>query len=230
MSNREKRYDAFLNYSYSDIESVELIAQKISDLGGNIWFDKWSMVAGVNWRLSLERALDNSNAILVFIGPNSISPRQRLELYAGLDRKKKIIPILLPGSNWDDVPSPLKEIQCIDLRQSDFDSAREKFEKAMELRQQIGDRAGEASTWHHFGFIAWHHGKIEVGLRLIALGYQIFASIGHSDANVAFMNLCAAASQVSLSQEQLDALQKEVTQSYERDSGRSLIQAAFPEA
>jgi tetratricopeptide (TPR) repeat protein len=118
MSNKEEKYDAFLIYSFSDVEWVELIAQKISDSGANVWFDRWSLVVGQEWKLKLENALSNSYAILIFIGPNSISKSQKLELYAGLDRKKKIIPILLPGCNWSKVLSLFKDLNFIDLRLS----------------------------------------------------------------------------------------------------------------
>ena len=118
MSDIRKKHDAFLSYSFPDVESVELIAQKINDLGIKVWLDRWSLAIGQDWKLDLESALSNSYAVLIFIGPNSISQRQREELCAGLDRKKKVIPILLPGCNWSDAPPLLKDLNFIDLRQS----------------------------------------------------------------------------------------------------------------
>ncbi len=65
---------------------------------------------------------------------------------------------------------------------------------------------------------------------MIALGHLIFANIGHSDAKRSFENLSAVASQLSYSQEQLDALLKEVAEAYQKDRGQGLIDAAFPKA
>ncbi|HPS91472.1 MAG TPA: tetratricopeptide repeat protein [Methanothrix sp.] len=122
------------------------------------------------------------------------------------------------------------QLATIDLRIGDYEAAREKFDKSMKIRQQIGDRAGEAATFSQLGVVAWENDKSRDAVRLIALGYQIFASISHSNAKVTFENLCAAASQLSLSQEQFDSLQKEVVESYSKDRGQSLLAAAFPKA
>jgi len=65
-------------------------------------------------------------------------------------------------------------------------------------------------------------------LRLIALGHLIFVNISHSGAKRSSENLSAAASQLSFSQEQLEALQKDVADAYRKDRGQSLIDAAFP--
>ena len=91
MSECKDMYDAFLSYSFSDVDLVELIAQRLSDLGAIIWFDRWSLVPGQEVKSCLEKALNNSYAILIFIGSSSKSPWQGLELKSGINRKKKII-------------------------------------------------------------------------------------------------------------------------------------------
>jgi len=116
----------------------------------------------------------------------------------------------------------------IDLNKGDYEAAREKFEKAMNIRQQIGDRVGEASTFSQLGVTAWRMNKGKEALRLIVVGYAIFAYIGHSDAKIGFKNLSAAASQLGYSQEQFEALQIEVAEAYGKDCGQGLIDAAFP--
>jgi tetratricopeptide (TPR) repeat protein len=122
----------------------------------------------------------------------------------------------------------LHQLATIDLEKEDYEAARENLEKAMKIRQQIGDRIGEAATFYQLGIIAWRQGKALEALRLITLGHLIFTGIGHSYANKSFENLLAIASQLSLSQEQFDALQKEVAEAYRKDRGQSLIDAAFP--
>ena len=121
-------------------------------------------------------------------------------------------------------------LATIDLRKGDYEAARENLGKAMIIRQQIGDRAGEAATFSQLGILAWQQGRAQGALRLIALGYLIFANIGHSDAKMSFENLSAAASQLSFSHEQFDALQREVAEAYRKDHGQDLIDAAFPQA
>jgi hypothetical protein len=62
----------------------------------------------------------------------------------------------------------------------------------------------------------------------VALAYIIISSIGHADAKKGFKNLSNMASELSYTQEQLDALLKEVAKTYQKDRGQSLIDAAFP--
>ena len=120
------------------------------------------------------------------------------------------------------------QLASIDLKKGDYTAARENFEKSMKIRQQIGDRAGEAATFSQFGVVAWKLGRTHLAIRLIAMGFQILAAIGHSNTKIAYDNLCYVASKINLSQEQFGVLQKEVAESYARDRGQSLIHAAFP--
>jgi hypothetical protein len=66
------------------------------------------------------------------------------------------------------------------------------------------------------------------GMKFIAIHYLIFADIDYPDVKMAYETLCNIASQMSLSQEQIEALLKEVAESYAKDRGWSLIRAAFP--
>jgi tetratricopeptide (TPR) repeat protein len=120
------------------------------------------------------------------------------------------------------------QLATIDLNKGEYEAAREKFKTSMKIWQQIGDRAGEAVTFSQLGVMAWELGRVQEALRMIALGHLIFVNIGHSDAKRSSENLSFAAFQLSFSQAQLDALQKEVANVYGKDRGQSLIDAAFP--
>jgi tetratricopeptide (TPR) repeat protein len=49
-------------------------------------------------------------------------------------------------------------LATIDLRQSDYPGAREKLEKSLKIKQEIGDRAGEAATWNNLAMIELSQG------------------------------------------------------------------------
>ena len=66
------------------------------------------------------------------------------------------------------------------------------------------------------------------GLQLVALCCFMVASTGHGDALRDLEVLSSMASELGYNQEQLDALQKEVAEAYQKDRGQSLIDAAFP--
>jgi tetratricopeptide (TPR) repeat protein len=116
----------------------------------------------------------------------------------------------------------------IDLNEGNYAKAREHFGKALEMRIQIGDKAGEAGTWHNLGFIAWESGRQSAGVRLVALSWFIFHSIGAGDAKQALNNLAGMCAELKYSEEELSNLLAEVVQSYQSDRGQKLLQEAFP--
>ena len=121
----------------------------------------------------------------------------------------------------------LHALATIDFRNGDHNSAHEKLEAAVKIMQQIGDLAGEARTFHQLGFLAWRQGRLDEGLRLVALSFIILSSVGNSDAKKSLKNLSDMTKDLGYTQEQLDDLQRDANESYCRDRGWSLIHAAF---
>ncbi|MGB7570173.1 MAG: tetratricopeptide repeat protein, partial [Methanothrix sp.] len=117
-----------------------------------------------------------------------------------------------------------------DLRKGEYKAAHKNFEKSLKITQRIGNREGEAATFHQLGILSGDIGRIQEGLRLVAISFLINNSIRHEKAQLSFKNLSAMASQLKYTQESFDAMLKEVTESYARDRGWSLIRAAFPES
>ena len=132
-------------------------------------------------------------------------------------------------SNKKEAVLSLHSLASIDLRRGEYDEARSKFETALKMRQQIGDRAGEGATFFQLGQLAAEQGRLAEGARLVALCYLIDASIGHGDAESDFRSLSGMASKLGYTQDQFDAMLREVQESYQRDRGWSLIEAAFGE-
>jgi tetratricopeptide (TPR) repeat protein len=132
------------------------------------------------------------------------------------------------GLNQEEIGVALQGLATIDVYKVDYDAAREKFEKSMKIKQQIGNRAGEAATFYQLGFLAREQGRSWEGLKLVALCCVINASIGHGDTESDFKALSGMASKLKYTQEQIEAMLKEVADSYQKDRGQSLIDAAFP--
>jgi tetratricopeptide (TPR) repeat protein len=124
----------------------------------------------------------------------------------------------------------LHQLASIDLNEGNYKEAREKFIKVLEMRQQIGDRAGEATTFYQIGFTAFKSGKLVEGMRLVALCFLIDQSIGHGETQSDLQMLSQMAAQLNYTQEQFDAMFKEVIEEYQKDRGWALIRAAFPES
>ncbi|HSD57191.1 MAG TPA: hypothetical protein VLB04_03335 [Methanotrichaceae archaeon] len=62
---------------------------------------------------------------------------------------------------------------------------------------------------------------------MVALGWLINSSIYHVDAQSDVKNLFVMASELGYTQEQLEAMMKEVTEVYGKDRGKELINATI---
>ncbi|RQW81668.1 MAG: hypothetical protein EHM14_00250 [Methanothrix sp.] len=100
---------------------------------------------------------------------------------------------------------------------------------AIRILQQIGDRVGEAATFHQLGILAWEQGRVQEGLRLVALCCFVDASIGHRDAPSDFKVLSDMASELGYTKKKLEALLKDVAEAYQKDDGKRLLNEAFPQ-
>ena len=97
------------------------------------------------------------------------------------------------------------------------------------MKQEIGNRAGEAATFYQLGILAAKLGKPETSLPLIALCFMIDQAIGHGDTEQDGRNLTALSSSLNFKQEQFDAMMQQTAESYAQDRGASLLRQAFPE-
>ena len=131
--------------------------------------------------------------------------------------------------HYEEHPLPISWIGRAYFDQSEYDEARKKFETALKIVQQIGDRAGEAGTFAQLGIMASERGHVEEGLRLVALSAMILSSIGHARIKEVEPWVNGLASQLNYTQEQFDSMLREVAESRQRDRSWSLIEAAFGE-
>jgi hypothetical protein len=95
------------------------------------------------------------------------------------------------------------------------------------MLQQIGERAGEAATWFQLGQLATRSGKAAEGLGLVGLCYLIDREIGHADTDRDFHAVARAAADLDYTPGQLAGLLQSVGESYARDRGAELLEAAF---
>jgi hypothetical protein len=95
------------------------------------------------------------------------------------------------------------------------------------MRQQIGDRAGEAATWLNLGELAIRSGKAAEGLGLVGLSYLIDREIGHANTERNLRAVAQAAAGLSYTPDRLAAVLQSVGESYARDRGAGLLKKAF---
>ena len=97
-------YDVFLSHNSKDKPNVERLAERLEDEAGiTVFLDKWNLVPGDPWQEELERALECSRAVAVFLGPSGISSWHNEEMRSAIDRRThnkehRVIPVLLPDT------------------------------------------------------------------------------------------------------------------------------------
>ena len=117
MVETKKTLKAFLCYTLSDRESVQLIYEGIKSKGIDAWFDVENLVAGQRWDIEISKAIYESEIILVFLSNKSVTKEGYVqkEIKKALDitnkgLKKDIILILLEDCK---IPYRLKDYYAI---------------------------------------------------------------------------------------------------------------------
>src|SRR5437588_3586276 len=97
----EQEYDAFLSYKSTDKPAVREVAILLKERGITVWLDEWELAPGAPWQEGIEQGLEKSKTVVVFIGPAGIGSWETPEMQVALDlqvqRKIRVIPVILPG-------------------------------------------------------------------------------------------------------------------------------------
>jgi hypothetical protein len=137
----EKHYDVILIYNSGDSKRAEELAKVLSDAGLAVWFDKWNLAPGDSWAAAMAKAMSLSRYVIVLIGASSYGPwvqhEYRPAIHKTIDRDFRLVPVLLPGSRPENVPSMLSVYNFYDLR----DWSQDKLEQFALLILRT-DRAG----------------------------------------------------------------------------------------
>ena len=91
-------FTVFLSHNSADKAAVEVIGRILHEKGIRPWLDKWNLIPGEPWVPALEEALNACTAVAVFIGPSGRSPWQNKEMELALNRKARVVPVLLPNA------------------------------------------------------------------------------------------------------------------------------------
>lgn len=116
-----ENFDVFLSYSHCDGSHVEELAKRIDDHGLKVWLDRWVLVPGGKWQPEIAHGLKRANACAVCISARTPSGWFKEEIERAIDRQTKdptfrVIPILLPGAQEDNVEDFLELRTWVDFR------------------------------------------------------------------------------------------------------------------
>ena len=117
----------FLSYSVEDGQIARALASRLTDAGLEIWDPAEALFPGDNAALRIGHALEESDAMVVLISPNSMkseSVRQELEYALGSARYKgRLLPVVLKPAK--DMPLILKKFPSVRLGSKIGEAARE---------------------------------------------------------------------------------------------------------
>ena len=113
-------YEVFLSHNSKDKSWIDQIAVELDDLGITVFYDKWDLIPGRPWQEDVEKALSESASCAIFVGKAGFGPWQTPEMRVALsrqtrDRTFRVMPVLLPGGSFDDMPPFLGENTGVDL-------------------------------------------------------------------------------------------------------------------
>jgi hypothetical protein len=115
-------YDAYLSYQHRDrpsvIEAISIFAGK----GLRVYSDQ-DLRPGEDWQKALFSALENSRALCIFIGPETLRSewvRQEIEAAVRRQDKSPVIPIILPGGlDSTELPDSLRTRVWVDVTEGE---------------------------------------------------------------------------------------------------------------
>lgn len=114
------RYDLFLSYDRHDASVVEELAVRLKSAGVAVWLDTWDLVPGADWHAAIEQAMDKSSGFAPCIGSEGSTVWRKGEIEVALSVKEKrpafrIVPILLPGTTYDNLPPSIQNFAAVDM-------------------------------------------------------------------------------------------------------------------
>jgi cellulose biosynthesis protein BcsQ len=129
VTSREAGYDIFLAYQTEDAVAAESIARSLAKMGLRVFLDRREMSAGEDFQLAERKALQQSNACALIVGPSGNYPwhsEYLRQLLVDRDRAAhlRLVPVLLPGAilpSGDVVPKFLVGLKWVRLNDLDTD-------------------------------------------------------------------------------------------------------------
>lgn len=145
MPDRKRHLKVFLCHASGDTEKVRPLYMYLVRRGVDVWFDAEKLLPGQNWPLEIQKAIEESDAIIICLSKESVDKDGfvQKEIRFALDRAKDmpegrifIIPVRLEEC---EIPRSLSDYQWVNLFGTE---AKENFSK---LLKSLNMRAKEVN-------------------------------------------------------------------------------------
>ena len=141
--------EIFISYSRKDRDFVEALRSRFHALGRDVWVDVEDIPPTAKWRSEVLSSIDQSNAFVFVLSPDSIASRECIrELAHAVKGNKRIIPVVHREVDPKSVPPDLSELNWISPPTLDaaFDTLLEAIDTDLEwvrAHTRLGVRALE---------------------------------------------------------------------------------------
>ncbi len=112
----------FISYSHSDSLLAARVSKAFRKAGLQVWDPEVNVFPGDNWPAQVGRALEESDAMVVLLTPNSISsPHVKAEMAYALGSKcyrNRLIPVAVGGREQlssSEIPWIVRKLHWVDL-------------------------------------------------------------------------------------------------------------------
>jgi hypothetical protein len=134
----------FVSYARLDKVFVDRLTADLAEAGVNIWRDVDNIEPGTNWRLEIDRAIQETLGIIYVSSRNSIrSVWMEKELAEVLTRSSELaFPIVLDDEGAQHLPELLMGVQWADFRQ-DYNNGLRQLLKGIARVTEIGGKKAQ---------------------------------------------------------------------------------------
>jgi WD40 repeat protein len=115
----------FVSYSRKDITFAKRLTAELQKCELDFWIDWEGIPPTVDWWREIEKGIEESDIYLFLVSPDSVKSRVcGQEIDSAVKNGKRIIPVVVRDSNWDETPPQLRHLNYIFIRESDdFEAA-----------------------------------------------------------------------------------------------------------
>lgn len=141
----------FLSHAGLDTVAAHEFATILRRSGLTVWFGKDNIQSGDPWMTTLEQAIQEASAMIVYVGRLGVQAWVDREVRLGLVRNAddskafRMIPVLGPGADPTALPPFLMQQQFVDLR--DSQRAPEQMRRLIEILKKPKQRAIPGNYW-----------------------------------------------------------------------------------
>lgn len=134
LDNLMKQSTLFFSYSYEDKKFVMQVYKYLKSEGFKIWIDSEEMKSGDNISEKINKGLENSRHILLFISQNSINSEWTMqEIEFAIASNTSILTMIIDNTDISDLPVFIQNTQVFKINDNNF--INKKKELLMEIKK-----------------------------------------------------------------------------------------------